>query len=81
MPDSPHPLGQLAEVGVWGGPTYAYRGAEIRCLPGGHVCGLTMQNHPLTGSTFGVPGTITTLVDLWLDEGRLPAHYRTAQTA
>jgi hypothetical protein len=28
--------------------------------------------------TFGVVGTITTLVDLWLDEGRLPRYMRAA---
>ena len=26
--------------------------------------------------TFGVAGTITPLVDLWLDEGRLPDYMR-----
>jgi hypothetical protein len=48
----------------WGGPVFRYRGAEIRCLKGGHVCGLLMPHHPLNGSTFGVPGTVTKLVDL-----------------
>lgn len=42
-------------------------------MKGGHVCGLAMEGHPLGGLTFGVVGTITPLVDLWLDEGRLPA--------
>ena len=28
------------------------------------------------GATFGVPGTITSIVDLWLDERRLPQHIR-----
>ena len=26
--------------------------------------------------TFGVAGTIAPLIDIWLDEGRLPAHMR-----
>ena len=44
---------------------------------GGQVlCGLKMPGHPLNGVTFGVPGTITPLVDIWLDEGRLPRHLR-----
>ncbi len=30
-PDRPQPE-QTAAAGPWGGPTYAYRGAEIRCL-------------------------------------------------
>ena len=61
-----------AAKGLWGGPAYAYRGAEIRCLKGGHVCGLLMEGHPLHGSTFGLVGTITPLVDLWVEERRLP---------
>ena len=73
---SSHPLQQVAVVGPWGGPSYSYRGARIQCAPGGHVCGLTMRDHPLNGTTFGVVGTITPLVDVWLDEGRLPRHIR-----
>ncbi len=40
------------------------------------MCGLVMPGHPLDGMTFGVPGTITPLVDLWIKEGRLPDHMR-----
>jgi hypothetical protein len=77
MPDTPpHPLEQLAAIGPWGSPSYRYRGAEIHCCPGGHVCGLVLQDHPLNGVTFGVVGTITPLVDAWLDEGRLPRYLR-----
>ena len=32
--------------------------------PGGHVCGLFMPEHPLHGCSFGVVGTVTSLVDL-----------------
>lgn len=68
---------QTAAVGPWGGPSYTYRGARIECLPGGHVCGFTMDGHPLSGKgTFGVVGTITPLIDEWLDHGRLPVHRR-----
>ena len=35
---------------------YAYRGAEIRCAKGGHVCSLFMEGHPLHGHSFGVAG-------------------------
>ncbi len=59
---APHPLEQLAATGP----------------SGGHVCGLIMPEHPLHKSTFGVVGTVTPLVDLWLDEGRLPSYMRWA---
>ncbi len=72
-----HDLELVSAEGPWGGPLYRYRGAEIRCLRGGHVCGLLMEAHPFHGATFGVPGTITPLIDLWLDEGRLPDYVRT----
>jgi hypothetical protein len=63
--DKPHhPLIETAFEGPFGGPSYTYRGAVIDCLKGGHVCRLTLDGHPLTGSTFGVAGTITPLVDL-----------------
>ena len=48
--------------------------ARIECGPGGHVCGLFMEGHPLDGMTFGVVGIVTPLVDVWLDEGWLPDH-------
>ena len=64
------------EAGPWGGPVYAYRGAEIRCAKGGHVCALLMEGHPLHGMTFGAPGTVTKLIDFWAEEGRLPDHMR-----
>ena len=64
-----------AAEGPWGGPTYSYRGAEIRCAKGGHVCGLFMEGHPFHGATFGAVGTVTLLVDLWI-EGRLLPHIR-----
>ena len=69
-PARPEPELTAAE-GPWGGPVYSYRGAEIRCNKGGHVCGLFLEGHPLHGSAFGVPGTITPFIDLWVEEGRL----------
>ncbi len=65
-----------AEAGPWGGPVYRNRGAEIRCLKGGHVSALLMEGHPLDGHTIGVVGTITHLVDLWIREQRLPRYMR-----
>jgi hypothetical protein len=50
-------------------------------MKGGHVCRLILDGHPLTGMSFGVAGTITPLVDLWLDEGRLPAYMRAVPKA
>ncbi len=74
-PERPFPT-ETAAAGPWGGPVYSYRGAEIRCLKGGHVCALLMEEHPLHGHTFGAVGTITPLVDLWVEERRLPGHMR-----
>ena len=65
-------LKEAALAGLLGGPSYAYRGAVVDSKEGGHVCRLTMDGHPLTSVSFGVAGTITPLVGLRLDEGRLP---------
>ena len=75
-PPEPPQLVQTSAQGLWGGPSYAYRGARIECAPGGHVCGLLMPEHPLHGRNFGVVGTVTTLVDLWADTGQLPSYMR-----
>ncbi|WP_157033523.1 hypothetical protein [Belnapia moabensis] len=72
-------LPQLVETaadGPRGGPSYTYRGAVIDCLKGGYVCRLRMDGHPLDGHSFGAAGTITPLVDLWVDEKRLPGYMR-----
>jgi hypothetical protein len=45
-------------------------------MNGGHVCGLLMEGYPLHGLSFGVLGTVTPLVDIWCDEGRLPSCVR-----
>lgn len=58
---------QKADSGPWGDPTYSYRGARIECYRNGHVCGLQMEGHPLYGQTFGAAGTITPLIDLWVE--------------
>ncbi len=73
-PTRPQPELVAAE-GPWGGPVYRHRGAEIRCAKGGHVCALFMEGHPFHGATFGAVGTVTLLVDLWI-EGRLLPSYR-----
>ena len=80
QPERPFPV-ETAVEGPWGGPVYDYRGAEIRCNKGGHVCALLMEDHPLHGATFGVPGTITPLVDLWINERRLPDYMRAVPKA
>ncbi|MBL6081863.1 hypothetical protein JMJ56_28155, partial [Belnapia sp. T18] len=67
---------QTAAAGPLGGPSYTYRGAVIDCLKAGHVCLLRMPGHPLDGHGFGVAGTITPLVDLWVEEKRLPSYMR-----
>ena len=76
MTDTPRPdLELVTAEGPWGGPVYAYRGAEIRCGKGGHACALLMEGHPFHDATFGAVGTVTLLVDLWI-EGRLLPHMR-----
>ena len=35
-----------------------------------------MEGNPLDGVSFGVVGTITPLVDLWVEERRLPDYRR-----
>ena len=71
QPERPFPTETTAQ-GPWGGPVHSHRGAEIRCNRGGKVCALLMPDHPLHGNSFGVVGTITPLVDLWVEERRLP---------
>ncbi|WP_043367484.1 hypothetical protein [Belnapia sp. F-4-1] len=79
-PERPR-LVETAAEGPLGGPSYSYRGAVIECQKGGHVCRLVMLEHPLHGHSFGVAGTITPLVDLWVDERRLPRYMRAVPKA
>ncbi|MBL6082643.1 hypothetical protein JMJ56_32275 [Belnapia sp. T18] len=65
-------LVETAAEGRPGGPSYTYRGATIDRQKGGYVCRLWMKGHPPDGQSFGVAGTITPLVDIWVDEERLP---------
>ncbi|WP_043367493.1 hypothetical protein [Belnapia sp. F-4-1] len=79
-PERPR-LVETAAEGPLGGPSYAYRSAVIDCQKGGHVCRLRMPEHPLHSHSFGVAGTITPLVDLWVDERRLPRYMRAVPKA
>ena len=72
-PTSPD-LELVTEAGPWGGPVFRYRGAEIRCAKGSHVCTLFMEGHPFHGATFGAVGTVRLLVDLWIKGRLLPGH-------
>ena len=74
-PARPEPELVTAE-GPSGGPVYGHRGAEIRCAQGDHVCTLLMEGHPFHGATFGTVGTITLLVDLWIEGRLLPSYMR-----
>jgi hypothetical protein len=76
-PERPEPK-LTAEAGPRGGPVYRYRGAEIRCDKGGQVCRLFMEGPPLHGHRFGSVGTVTPLVDLWVDIRGLPDYLRLA---
>lgn len=40
-----------------------------------------MEGHPLHGHSFGVVGTITPLIDLWVEERRLPSYMRAVPPA
>ena len=40
------------------------------------MCGLAMEGHPLHGWTLGVVGTVTPLVELWVDERRPRAYMK-----
>jgi hypothetical protein len=74
-------LEQSALESRLGGPSYAYRGAVIDYQKGGHVCTLRMLGHPLHGIGFGVVGTITPLVDVWVEEQRLPKYMQVVPVA
>lgn len=69
-------LEQTATAGPLGGPSYRYRGAVIDCQPGGHVCTLNMPEYPFHGWGFGPVGVVTPLIDLWLEEARMPKYMR-----
>ena len=76
-----HQIEVIVADGPLGGPSYGYRDARIDCLKGGFVCRLMQAGHPLADVSFGVAGTITPLVDLWIDEGRLPGYMRSVPKA
>lgn len=73
----PEPTPKTA-TGPLGGPSYEHRGATIDCQPGGYICRLRLPGCPLDGHTFGAPGTIPYLVDLWLDHQTLPPWIKSA---
>ncbi len=78
MTDTPaRPVPELTVAeGPSGGPVYRYRGALIQCAKGGHACVLLMEGHPFHGASFGAVGTVTLLVDLWIEGRLLPAYMR-----
>jgi hypothetical protein len=57
------------------------RRARIECFKGGRSCSLFTDRHPLHGRGFSALGTITPLVEPWLDEGRLPSYMRVVPKA
>lgn len=80
MPDRLQ-LAETAAEGRLGGPSSAYRDAVVDRLKGSHVCRLVMPEHLLHDHSFGAVGTITPLVDLWLNEGRLRRYMRAVPKA
>ncbi len=79
-PGRPQPELTAAE-GPWRGPTCACRGARIECLPSAHVCALFLEGHRPARTPFGVVRTVTPLVDLWVEERRLPGQTRAVPKA
>lgn len=81
-PGGPHPPPRrLARQGPspyphWG-PSYAYRGATIHTNKRETYFLFSLEGFPEGGwSGLGSLWAVTCLVDSWLDEGRLPPHYR-----
>ena len=72
---------QTAGVGPLGGPSYKYRGATIDCQPGGYTCTLRMPDYPFHGWGLGSVDVITMLVDLWLEQKRMPKYMRVVPPA
>ncbi|WP_043834859.1 hypothetical protein [Muricoccus aerilatus] len=59
------------------GPSYAYRGAVIHTNRRETYYLFELESFPNGGwAGLGSLWAVTRLVDTWLDEGRLPAHYR-----
>ena len=86
VPDPPPPAArtkpeQTAAVGPLGGPSYKYRGATIDCQPGGYACTLTLLGYPFHGWGLGCVDTVAVLVDLWVEQKRLPKHMRVTPPA
>ncbi len=40
------------------------------------LCALLMEGHPFHDATFGTVGTVTLLVDLWIEGRLLPGYMR-----
>ena len=84
IPDLPAPAARperSAMVGPQGGPSYRYRGAIIHCRPDGQACTLLMPDNPFHRWGFGSVDVITPLIDLWLEEGRMPKYMRVTPPA
>ncbi|MBI0536369.1 hypothetical protein D9599_12365 [Roseomonas sp. KE2513] len=76
--DSPRRLARSGPSGYphWG-PSYAYRGAVIHTDRRETYYLFELEGFPHGGWTgLGSLWAVTRLVDCWLDEGRLPPHYR-----
>jgi hypothetical protein len=61
--------------GQHGGPTYSYRGATIHSNKQGTLFKLDIDGLPGTWNGLGNLKLPMSLVDSWLDHGRLPPHY------
>jgi hypothetical protein len=76
IPEKPkHEVRVVKAEGPWGGPTLEYRGARIEAAKGSHISAAWLEGWPLHGVNFGAPEIPMRLLDVWIDEGRIPPPY------
>ncbi len=62
----------VEEVGAWGGPVYAYRGAQIWTNAAATEWQLWIDDHPLRGLSLRRLSRAIELADAWIDRRALP---------
>lgn len=65
-------LAVLEPVGPLGGPIYSYQGVRIVANAPSAVSVLDWPEHPMHGMQKGAPATWLGIIDLWLEEKKLP---------
>jgi len=67
-----HKLVLVHDAGPWGGPVYAYRGAEIWVNATQRRWQVWIEDHPLRGLTLHSMARAIRIIDAWIDGRRLP---------